>query len=175
MGKTVGDKTKCLTGKKNDFGFTLLELCLVITIIGLLAAYGIPKYYSVIEDYRLEYAAQTVSSQLQYGKQMAMDKRETVYVVFTPDRVGLYRLNGSSLEPVGQPRFYEGGVFFDSNDNSWLPEIYGNLTSGQFLGWGLKYNFRGFVEESGSIVLKVSSGKTISVVVAEKTGRITVN
>jgi len=161
--------------RKGDYGFTLLELMFVIAIIAILATYGVPKYNAVKEQSRLESAAQKTVSQLEYGKQMAMDKRKNIYIIFQSDRVGVYRENAGSYELTGPALFYEGGISFSPADNTWLDERYENITSGPLLGRGLGYNYRGFLiedEDHGIIVLKSAEGQSVNINISRYTGKI---
>lgn len=163
--------------QKKDQGFTLLELMLVIAIISILAIVGIPKYQAVKENYRLEGAAQKAVSQLNYGKQMAMDSRGTVYVVFQKNQVGVYRQNEKSLEPTGPALAYEGGVTFSPAAHTWLYEVHENPDdpTSLLLGSGVRYNYRGFALENGTIRLESMSGQKVCILIAEGTGRIEID
>ncbi len=145
----------------------------VIAIVGILTAYAIPKYNAVQDEYRLEGAAQRAVSQLHYAKQMGMDKRETVYTVFQPDKVGVYRVINGSLELTGPALEYEGGVYFHPTLNTWMEEVYEDVESGPLVGWGVRFNYRGFALDNGTVILKSLSGETVGINIAEQTGKIT--
>lgn len=155
-----------------DKGFTLIELLFVIAIAGILAAYAVPKYHAVQDVYRLEGAAQRAVSQLQYAKQMAADKRETVYTVFQTDKVGVYMEDDGSLKLTGPALAYEGGVYFHHTLNIWMDEVYEDIDSGDALGWGVRFDYRGFSLDNGTILLKSPSGQTICINISAQTGKI---
>lgn len=167
---------------KSDRGFTLLELMFVLAVISILAIFGVPGYDAVKENYYLEGAAQKAASQLHYGQQMAMDKRQTVYIVFQEDQVGVYMAVDGMLELTAPALPYEGGVTFSIANNTWLAEnednkIHDDLDdpSSPFLGWGVRYNFRGFALDAGTIRLEASSGQKICILITEGTGRVIID
>lgn len=157
-----------------ESGFTFLELMFVLAVISILAIFAVPRYEAVKENYRLEGAAQKVVSQLNYGKQMAMDKRETITIVFQEDRVGVYRNDQGTLELTGPALLYQGGVTFSRANNPWLVEVHEDADnpSSILLGWGVRYNFRGFPLENGAIQLHISEGNSIRISIGEQTGTI---
>ncbi|MEL1135137.1 prepilin-type N-terminal cleavage/methylation domain-containing protein [Desulfitobacterium sp. THU1] len=155
-------------------GFTLIELMIVIAIIGILAAYGAPKYQGLREQLRLENSAQVIFAELKYAKQLAMDYRRTTYLVVTPDggRV-LQGTDGSGNYQELDRRSFEQNVRFayTPERDDWLQPVYD--ASGTLLGFGLSYNYRGFASNQGTIWLE-SSSQQVGVSIEAKTGRISV-
>ncbi|TWH60639.1 prepilin-type N-terminal cleavage/methylation domain-containing protein [Desulfitobacterium sp. LBE] len=159
-------------GNRNaERGFTLIELLIVITVIGIIMAFGVPKYQGVREQYRLESSAQAVMAELKYAKQLSMDRRKSIYVLLTAERVSLFESVSSPGVAVESYGFDMGVVFKpDDADNLWLPEI--RLGSGETLGHGLFYDHRGFVSQSGTIWLEAGSGRRVGIQIEKKTGHL---
>lgn len=160
--------------KRSDSAFTLIELMFVLAIISILAIVSVPKYQAIKENYRLEGAAQTAISQLNYGKQQAMDTRETVYIIFQSDNVGVYREMSGILELTAPAIRYEGGVTFSAGNSAWMYEAHQNPvdSSSPIVGKAVRYNYRGFALDNGKIRLESSGGQTVCILVSEVTGRI---
>ena len=53
MGNRIGERVFFSTARKNNHGFTLLEVMIVVAIIGILAAVTIPLYMSYIQKSRI--------------------------------------------------------------------------------------------------------------------------
>ena len=65
-------------------GFTLVEMLVVIAIIGVLAAIGLPRMSGFGESSKMTAASRQLIDDLQLARQRAISSRSTVYVVFVP-------------------------------------------------------------------------------------------
>lgn len=90
-----------------QLGFTLIEVMLVIAVIGILTLVTVPKYQGLINQVHLDSSAQTVVGRLHYAKQLAMDQRQTIYVVFNGNTI---QLLDQSYQLIGDPQPFDGGV-----------------------------------------------------------------
>jgi type IV fimbrial biogenesis protein FimT len=66
-----------------EYGFSLVELMVVVGIIGLLATVGFPYFATAIDDYRLKAAARDVYSDLQKARLQAIKENTLICVNFT--------------------------------------------------------------------------------------------
>jgi prepilin-type N-terminal cleavage/methylation domain-containing protein len=76
-------------------GFTLIEIAIVILVMSILAAVGVPTYRKVLTNYRVDLAARKLSADLQYARSEAQRKSASQTVTFSLDE-NLYTLVGQS-------------------------------------------------------------------------------
>ena len=68
---------------KNNNGFTIIELVLILLIIGIMAAMAVPNFLSWQPDMRLKAAARDLYSNMQKAKIAAVKSNTTVVFNFT--------------------------------------------------------------------------------------------
>ena len=66
--------------KRNNPGFTLLELMVVIAIAGILASLAVPSYQKMLERNRLKEAAEALKSDMQLARTESIKRSKNVIV-----------------------------------------------------------------------------------------------
>jgi len=96
---------------KNQKGFTIIELVIVIVILGLLATLVFPSAADIINNHRLESTAKEIVSDLRIAQQKAISK-EAAYRVIMNDESPLTNpkntyfikeVNGETIKTVTLP------------------------------------------------------------------------
>ncbi|MDO9205445.1 GspH/FimT family pseudopilin [Methylotenera sp.] len=67
--------------KKNQAGFTLIELMVVVSVIGILASLGLPSYRIWMENTRIRNAAESIQTGLQKARVEALKRNVPVQLV----------------------------------------------------------------------------------------------
>ena len=90
--------------RRNPRGFSLLELIVVLTIIGLLSVLVAPKLAGPLADMDLKTAAQKISASLRYARSQAAAEKATYVALFDFDANRLV-----VIPPGAQPEAGEAG------------------------------------------------------------------
>jgi len=156
---------------RNNSGFTIIELAVVIAIVGIMAGIAVPNFVGWLPKYRLSSSADDIQALVQNARLRAVKENAHVAVLLDPDNDGL---DGDYM------------AFVDENSD-WNKDagealvMQGEVSSGiRITGTGyasnrFSFNSRGLcLEGSGSVTLRNSKGKTKTVNI-EMTGSSRIN
>jgi general secretion pathway protein G len=91
---------------RNHRGFTLLELLVVIVIIGLLAGYVAPRYFSQVGKSEIQVARAQIESFEKALDQFRLDKRRYPSAEEGLQAIQPYLRKGLPNDPWGRPYVY---------------------------------------------------------------------
>jgi prepilin-type N-terminal cleavage/methylation domain-containing protein len=86
----------CCPTRLRQTGFTLIEIMIVVAIVGLLAALGVPSFLQSFQRYQLMQATTTLASRLQGARVAAISQSTVINVVMatTPQGQVQAQFNG---------------------------------------------------------------------------------
>ena len=134
----------------NNNGFSLIETMVVIVIIAILSAIGIPTYIKWLPNYRLKGAAQDIYSDLQLAKMEAVKSNEPKSVKFFVSDKKYKKADGSF---VSLDEAYSEDVWF-GNGNA-TEDVDGGSYGGDPVTYSgpdyeVVFNSRGMTDNTGN-------------------------
>jgi len=156
---------------RNNSGFTLIELAVIIAIVGVLAGIAVPNFVGWLPKYRLNSSIADIQALVQNARLRAVKENAHVAVLFDPDNDGL---DGDYLAFVDNNSDWNmdaGEALVARGEIS--PGI--RITDVNYTNDRFSFNSRGLcIEGSGSVTLSNSKGKTKTVKI-EMTGSSRIN
>jgi type IV fimbrial biogenesis protein FimT len=134
---------------RNNFGFTLIEMMVVISIIAILSAVAVPNYIRHRANQQVTRAAREIYSALQSAKIAAIRDNITINVLFTPGQgsAGTYQvfedIDGDGAFDVGERDISDGQMPPGVNMQSAV--FFGVANSARFTPMGLATGANGTV------------------------------
>jgi type IV fimbrial biogenesis protein FimT len=83
----------CLPRRRNDQGFTIVELMIVILIVAVLLVLGVPAFNDLVDEYRIKSAADSLHSDLQFARSEAIRTNSNVCIGFATGANWCYGMN----------------------------------------------------------------------------------
>lgn len=154
-------------------GITLIEIMVVITIIGILTAIGVPSYQDMIERNQLKQAAESLKSDMQFARTEAIKRSVDVVVSRTPGNAGAwcYGLNTATacdcgtvgsctIKTVLGSDFGSAVNMASANNNSSFDHRRGTTGAGGITFSTSHYAARVFFGDVGRVRICTPSGST---------------
>jgi prepilin-type N-terminal cleavage/methylation domain-containing protein len=143
-------------------GVTLVELVVVVIILAVLGAVGVPRFVRVMHHQRMDTVARRVMEDIRLARVQAITKKASCQVVFEP---ALFRYRIPEMGDSNHPT-QEYAVLFDASQSSV------SLAAASFQGAStVLFSTVGTPQASGSVLL--SNGVEEVLITVSPTGRVT--
>jgi prepilin-type N-terminal cleavage/methylation domain-containing protein len=155
-------------------GFTILELIIVIALLSIIAAVGIPNYLNWLPDIRLKSAARNLKSDLMLAQQRAIRENASVAIVFSPGS-NSYDIFLDNSTVAGEANNW----FRDASEETMKTESMPSNVAMDLAAFGLgpdprvRFNGRGLPNVSGEVRLS-NTKNIIRRITLSITGRATI-
>jgi prepilin-type N-terminal cleavage/methylation domain-containing protein len=158
---------------RSNRGFTLVELIVVLAIIAVITAMGIPTFINYLSMLRLKASCRDVVAHMQDARTRAIGDDDPWYVRFIPGTGQYCLLDGDQNIHRTVDLARHPGISFGSNnpdpiDANHIAPPPDGVT---YIGEKVKFNPDG-TATAGTVYLKNNNGDTMAVGTASATGRI---
>ncbi|KAB2952642.1 prepilin-type N-terminal cleavage/methylation domain-containing protein [Heliorestis acidaminivorans] len=82
---------------KNHKAFSLIEILIVMTIVGILLSLGLPTMYNSLAEYKLNMAARQVQADMHWAREQAVKERNN-FTIYFPTGLKQYTVNRSGYD-----------------------------------------------------------------------------
>ena len=150
-------------------GFTVLELVLVLTIVGILAVFAIPRVSTTTTAVTLSAVTSQVAANIRYAQGLAMSRGQRYRVNFTATT---YQITDGSGAPIVQPLTASTAAISvaPATLSGYNPPLTGNYVA--FDTKGVPYISATTALAATATITITSGTDTGSVVIAPETGRV---
>jgi prepilin-type N-terminal cleavage/methylation domain-containing protein len=138
---------------RNAKGFTLLELCIAVALVSILAAIAIPNYIGWLPKRHLRSSAIDVQAAIQLAKMTAIRENTSVSVKFDTGSENYQAFIDANED--GTP---DAGIF---RNKEMSPGI--DMTGTGFGSDTVTFNSRGLADAAGNITLRNRLGQNLTV------------
>jgi prepilin-type N-terminal cleavage/methylation domain-containing protein len=161
-------RTRCRsTGKRRlgRAGFSLVELAIVCSVLGILILLTTPAWQQYIENQRLAEGADAIAMKLLLARQKAVTEGNDFILTYDAS-TGTYRLHDDD----NNNGTYDTGEWRDAQRDLPVGVVIDTHT---FASQSITFSRNGSASETGNLVLENGRGNRIRVEVIAATGKIT--
>jgi type IV fimbrial biogenesis protein FimT len=159
---------------RNEFGFSLLELLVIIAVFAILSSLATPAFLQWRSDAKLRDAVSSLRGDLEMAKLRAMRENEFVAVLFNTNDYLVFIDDGAGAGGMAENWIRDGSERILRNRQ--MPAgVHIDLSNTTFAGDRTRFNGRGHIGNQGLVTIVNTAGNQRTIDMNNRFGRISVN